>query len=99
MISAATLSVYINRSMILTWANKIHGHIQNRLDHLEFSLQCIYSWHPMLRPIRKVKKSKNLFSVNSQNLLYTIVCDSTVPWAHDLYEITQNILMCTIIQM
>ena len=34
----------------------------------------------MLRPIRKVKKKgKNLFSVNLQNLLYTIFCESTVP--------------------
>ena len=32
----------------------------------------------MLRPIRKVKKRKNIFSVNSQNLLYTIFCESTV---------------------
>ena len=32
----------------------------------------------MLRPIRKVEKRKNRFSVNSQNLLYTIFCESTV---------------------
>ena len=32
----------------------------------------------MLRPIRKVKNRKNRFSVNSQNLLYTIFCESTV---------------------
>ena len=32
----------------------------------------------MLRPIRKVKILKNRFSVNSQNLLYTIFCESTV---------------------
>ena len=38
----------------------------------------MYSWHFMLRPIRKVKNLKNRFSVNSQNLLYTIFCESTV---------------------
>ena len=32
----------------------------------------------MLQSIRKVKKHKNRFSVNSQNLLCTIFCDSTV---------------------
>ena len=32
----------------------------------------------MLRPIRKVEKRKIRFSVNSQNLLYTIFCESTV---------------------
>ena len=32
----------------------------------------------MLQPIRKVKKGKNRFSVNSQNLLYTILFESTV---------------------
>ena len=32
----------------------------------------------MLRPIRKVKKTQNRFSVNSQNLPYTIFCESTV---------------------
>ena len=32
----------------------------------------------MLRLIRKVKKRKNRFSVNSQNLLNTICCESTV---------------------
>ena len=32
----------------------------------------------MLRPIRKFKKRKNRFSVNLQNLLYTIFCESTV---------------------
>ena len=32
----------------------------------------------MLRPIRKVRKRKNRYSVNSQNLLYTIFCESTV---------------------
>ena len=38
----------------------------------------VYSWHSMLRPIRKVKKRKNWFSANSQNLLYTIFCEITV---------------------
>ena len=32
----------------------------------------------MLWPIRKFKKIKNRFSVNSQNLRYTIFCESTV---------------------
>ena len=32
----------------------------------------------MLRPIRKVKKRKNRFSVNSHNVLYTIFCEPTV---------------------
>ena len=32
----------------------------------------------MLRPIRKVKKCKNKLSVNSQNLPYTILCESRV---------------------
>ena len=39
----------------------------------------MYSWHSMFRPFRKVKKKReNRFSVNSQNLLYTIFCESTV---------------------
>ena len=32
----------------------------------------------MLRPIRKGKKRENRFSVNSQNLLYTIFCECTI---------------------
>ena len=43
---------------------------------LKFALK-VYSWHSMLRPISKVKKRKNRFSV-TQDLLYTIFCESTV---------------------
>ena len=32
----------------------------------------------MLLQIRKLNKRKNRFSVNSQNLIYTIFCESTV---------------------
>ena len=32
----------------------------------------------MLGPVRKVKKRENRLSVNPQNLLYTIFCESTV---------------------
>ena len=38
----------------------------------------MYSWHVMLRPFAKVKTAKIIFSENSQNLLYTIFCESTV---------------------
>ena len=44
----------------------------------------------MLRSIRKVKKHKNRFSVNSQNLLYTIFCESTVHV--DVYRDVDNML-------
>ena len=35
----------------------------------------MYSWHSMFT---KLKKCRNWFSVNKQNLLYTIFCESTV---------------------
>ena len=41
----------------------------------------------MLRPIRKVKKLKDWFSVNSQNLLYTIFFESTVLLGQAVYPI------------
>ena len=47
-----------------------------QLKFAMISAATLYSWHSMLPPIRKVRKIR--FSVNSQNLLSTIFCESTV---------------------